>query len=162
MPLVGAIVADRLVKHYGRRIAVRGVSFSIQQGEVVGLLGPNGSGKSTIVRILTGYLPPSAGTVRVCGFDVARDSLAARTQIGYVPEDAPVYDGMRVGEFLRFMAELKGLAGKAANTAVRSACERLALGSVFDVGIGKLSRGYRQRVAIAQALLNDPPMLVFD
>jgi ABC-2 type transport system ATP-binding protein len=162
MPQPDVIVVDRLVKRYGRRLAVRDVSFSISGGEVVGLLGPNGSGKSTIVRILTGYLPPSAGAVRVCGFDVVRDSLAARTQIGYVPEDAPVYDGMRVGEFLRFMAEIKGLAGKAATAAVGSACERLAIGSVFDVGVGKLSRGYRQRVAIAQALLNDPPILLFD
>src|SRR5215831_4758919 len=123
MPLVGAIVADRLVKHYGRRIAVRGVSFSIQQGEVVGLLGPNGSGKSTIIRILTGYLPPSAGTVRIRGRDLAEDSLTVRSYIGYVPEDAPAYDGMRVGEFLRFMAEIKCLSGKAASTAVKSVCE---------------------------------------
>jgi ABC-2 type transport system ATP-binding protein len=162
MPQPDAIVVDRLVKHYGRRRAVGGVSFSVSAGEVVGLLGPNGSGKSTIVRILAGYLPPSAGTACVQGFDVARNSLAVRTHVGYVPEDAPVYDGMRVGEFLRFMAEIKGLSGKAVHAAVGSACERLALGSVLNVGIGKLSRGYRQRVAIAQALLNDPPILVFD
>jgi ABC-2 type transport system ATP-binding protein len=162
MPQPGVIVNDSLVKRYGRRPAVHDVSFSIREGEVVGLLGPNGSGKSTIVRILTGYLPPSAGAVRVCGIDVVRDSLAARSHIGYVPEDAPVYDGMRVGEFLRFMAEIKGLSGKAANAAVGLVCERLALGPVFNVGVGKLSRGYRQRVAIAQALLNDPPILVFD
>jgi ABC-2 type transport system ATP-binding protein len=162
MPQVGAIVADRLVKRYGQWLAVRGVSFSIQQGEVVGLLGPNGSGKSTIIRILTGYLPPSGGTAWVQGLDIAEQSLAIRNDIGYVPEDAPVYDGMRVGEFLRFMAEIKGLSGKAARGAVGAACERLALVPVLKVGIGKLSRGYRQRVAIAQALLNDPPILVFD
>jgi ABC-2 type transport system ATP-binding protein len=162
MPLVGAIVADRLVKHYGRRIAVRGVSFSIQQGEVVGLLGPNGSGKSTIIRILTGYLPPSGGAAWIRGLDVADQPLAIRRDIGYVPEDAPIYDSMRVGEFLRFMAEIKGVSGKAARRAVGSVCERLALAPVFKVGIGKLSRGYRQRVAIAQALLSDPPILVFD
>src|SRR5262252_3735751 len=98
MPQRDVIVVDQLVKRYGRRPAVREVSFSISAGEVIGLLGPNGSGKSTIVRILTGYLPPSAGTAHVQGFDVARDSLAVRSQIGYVPEDAPVYDGMRVGE----------------------------------------------------------------
>jgi ABC-2 type transport system ATP-binding protein len=162
MPQPDVIVVDRLVKRYGRRPAVREASFSIGAGEVVGLLGPNGSGKSTIVRILTGFLPPSAGAARIQGFDVVRDSLAVRAYIGYVPEDAPVYDGMRVGEFLWFMAEIKGLSGKAAHAAVGSACERLALGSVLNVGIGKLSRGYRQRVAIAQALLNDPPILVFD
>lgn len=162
MPLMGAIVADRLVKHYGRRTAVRGVSFSIQQGEVVGLLGPNGSGKSTIIRILAGYLPPSGGAAWIQGLDVADEPLAIRRDIGYVPEDAPIYDSMRVGEFLRFMAEIKGVSGKAARRAVGSACERLALAPVFKVGIGKLSRGYRQRVAIAQALLSDPPILVFD
>jgi ABC-2 type transport system ATP-binding protein len=162
MPSVGAIVADRLVKHYGRRIAVRGVSFSIQQGEVVGLLGPNGSGKSTVIRILTGYLPRSGGAAWIQGLDVAEEPLAIRRNIGYVPEDAPIYDNMRVDEFLRFMAEIKGVSGKAARRAVGSACERLALAPVFKVGIGKLSRGYRQRVAIAQALLSDPPILVFD
>ena len=162
MPQPEVIVIDRLVKRYARRPAVRGVSFSIREGEVVGLLGPNGSGKSTILRILTWYLPPSAGTVRIRGCDVAEDSLTARSYIGYVPEDAPAYDGMRVGEFLRFMAEIKWLSGKAASTAVVSVCERLALESVLNVGIGKLSRGYRQRVAIAQALLSDPPVLVFD
>jgi ABC-2 type transport system ATP-binding protein len=162
MPQPDVIVVDRLVKQYGQRPAIRGVSFSIRQGEVVGLLGPNGSGKSTIVRILTGYLPPSAGTVCIRGLDVAEDSLTIRSYIGYVPEDAPVYDGLRVGEFLRFMAEIKGLSGKAAGTAVRSVCEKLALERVFNVSVGKLSRGFRQRVAIAQALLNDPPILAFD
>lgn len=162
MPQPDAIVVDRLVKHYGGRPAVCDVSFSIGMGEVVGLLGPNGSGKSTIVRILAGYLPPSAGTACVQGLDIVRDSRAVRAHVGYVPEDAPVYDGMRVGEFLRFMAEIKGLSGKTVHAAVGSACERLALGSVLNVGIGKLSRGYRQRVAIAQALLNDPPILLFD
>jgi ABC-2 type transport system ATP-binding protein len=162
MPQPDVIVVDRLVKRYGHHLAVRGVSFSIREGEVVGLLGPNGSGKSTIVRILTGYLPPSSGVVRIGGLDVAEHSLTIRSYIGYVPEDAPVYDGLRVGEFLRFMAEIKGLSGKAAGTAVRSVCEKLALEGVFYVGVGKLSRGFRQRVAIAQALLNDPPILVFD
>jgi ABC-2 type transport system ATP-binding protein len=162
MPQPDVIVVDRLVKRYGRRLAVRGVSFSIRAGEIVGLLGPNGSGKSTIVRILTGYLPPSAGAVCIRGLDVAEHSLTIRSYIGYVPEDAPVYDGLRVGEFLRFMAEIKGLSGKAAGSAVGSVCEKLALEPVFNVGVGKLSRGFRQRVAIAQALLNDPPILVFD
>jgi ABC-2 type transport system ATP-binding protein len=162
MPQPDVIVVDRLVKRYGRHLAVRGVSFSIREGEVVGLLGPNGSGKSTIVRILTGYLSPSAGVVRIGGLDVAEHSLTIRGYIGYVPEDAPVYDGLRVGEFLRFMAEIKGLSGKTAGAAVRSVCEKLALERVFHVSVGKLSRGFRQRVAIAQALLNDPPILVFD
>jgi ABC-2 type transport system ATP-binding protein len=156
------VVVDQLVKRYGSRPAVRGVSFAIEQGEVIGLLGPNGSGKSTILRVLAGYLPPSAGTVHIAGIDVAVHSLAARTQIGYVPEDAPLYDGMRVGEFLHFMAAIKGVAGRASRGAVNTAVDRLELGPVFGVPIGKLSRGYRQRVAIAQALVNDPPMLILD
>jgi ABC-2 type transport system ATP-binding protein len=156
------VVVDRLVKRYGARLAVRGVSFAIEHGEVIGLLGPNGSGKSTILRVLAGYLPPSAGTVLIAGIDVAANSLAARTQIGYVPEDAPLYDGMRVGEFLHFMAAIKGVAGRASRGAVNTAVDRLELGPVFGMPIGKLSRGYRQRVAIAQALVNDPPLLILD
>src|SRR5262245_65407363 len=100
MPEIVAI--DRLVKRYGSRFAVRDVSFAIEEGEIIGLLGPNGSGKSTILRMLAGFLPPSAGTMDVAGVDVAADSLAARMRVGYVPEDAPLYDGMRVSEFLRF------------------------------------------------------------
>jgi ABC-2 type transport system ATP-binding protein len=156
------VVVDRLVKRYGSRLAVRDVSFAIKEGEVIGLLGPNGSGKSTILRVLAGYLPPSAGAVRIAGIDVAADSLAARTQVGYVPEDAPLYDGMRVGEFLYFMAAIKGVAGRAARGAVSMAVEQLDLGPVLRMPVGKLSRGYRQRVAIAQALVNDPPLLILD
>jgi ABC-2 type transport system ATP-binding protein len=160
MPVV--VVVDLLVKRYGPRVAVRGVSFAIEQGEVIGLLGPNGSGKSTILRVLAGYLPPTAGAVRIDGIDVAADSLAARARVGYVPEDAPLYDGMRVGEFLHFMAAIKGVVRHAVRGAVTTAVEQLELGPVLGMPIGKLSRGYRQRVAIAQALLNDPPLLILD
>jgi ABC-2 type transport system ATP-binding protein len=156
------VVVDRLVKRYGPRAAVRGVSFAIEEGEVIGLLGPNGSGKSTILRVLAGYLPPSAGTVRIAGIDMAADSLAARMQVGYVPEDAPLYDSMRVTEFLHFMATIKGVPGRAQRGAVGAAAERLELGPVLGMAIGKLSRGYRQRVAIAQAVVNDPPLLILD
>jgi gliding motility-associated transport system ATP-binding protein len=156
------VVVDRLVKRYGPRVAVRGVSFAIEEDEVIGLLGPNGSGKSTILRVLAGYLPPSAGSVRIAGIDVAGDSLGARRQVGYVPEDAPIYDAMRVAEFLHFMAAIKGVASHAARGAVATAAERLDLGPVLGMPIGKLSRGYRQRVAIAQALVNDPPLLILD
>jgi len=156
------VVVDRLMKRYGPRLAVRGVSFAIEEGEVIGLLGPNGSGKSTILRVLAGYLPPSAGNVRIAGIDVAADSLAARMRIGYVAEDAPLYDGMRVVEFLHFMAAIKGVGGRAARAAVSAAAEQLDLGPVLGMSIGKLSRGYRQRVAIAQALVNDPRVLILD
>jgi ABC-2 type transport system ATP-binding protein len=154
--------AQNLVKWYGPRLAVRDVSFSIAAGEVVGLLGPNGSGKSTIFRILTGFLAPSSGTASVAGHDVTAESRALRREIGYVPEDAPLYDHMRVGEFLRFMAGIKGLGGGAARHAVEGAVARLELDRVAGMLIAKLSRGFRQRVALAQALLNEPKLLVLD
>lgn len=156
------VVAQNLVKWYGPRLAVRDVSFSIDAGEVVGLLGPNGSGKSTIFRILTGYLTPSSGTVSVAGHDAVTDSLALRRQVGYVPEDVPLYDHMRVAEFLRFMARIKGLPGNAATRSVARVAGRLRLDGVMDTPIAKLSRGFRQRVAIAQALLTEPRLLVLD
>src|SRR5215471_14806826 len=156
------VVVDRLEKRYGPRFAVRGVSFVIEEGEVIGMLGPNGSGKSTILRVLAGYLPSSGGTAHIAGIDVAANSLAARMQVGYVPEDAPLYDGMRVGEFLRFMAAIKGVSRRAEESSVSAAVERLELGPALGMPIGKLSRGYRQRVAIAQALVNDPPLLILD
>ena len=156
------IVADQLTKWYGPRLAVDRVSLEVEAGEVMGLLGPNGSGKTTILRILTGYLRPSAGTARVAGLDVVSDSLAARARVGYVPEDVPLYGWMTVHEFLAFMARLKGGAGRAAVGAVEGAIERLALGDVRRMLVGKLSRGYRQRVAIAQALLGNPDLLILD
>jgi len=156
------VQADKLVKWYGPRLAVRNVSFSVAEGEVVGLLGPNGSGKSTIFRMLTGYIAPSSGMVRVAGHDAALDALALRRDVGYVPEDAPLYDHMRVAEFLRFMARLKGLAGATLARRIAAAAARLRLEKVMDLPISKLSRGYRQRVSIAQALLNEPKILVFD
>src|SRR2546430_2385485 len=128
------VVVDRLVKRYGARLAVRGVSFAFEDGEVIGLLGPNGSGKSTILRVLAGYLPPSAGTARIAGIDVATDSLAARRQVGYVPEDAPLYDGMRVGEFLHFMAAIKGVASGTQHSAVGTVAERLQLAARLRIG----------------------------
>jgi len=156
------VIADHLVKRYGSRLALRGVSFSIAEGEIIGLLGPNGSGKSTILRILTGYLPPSGGAIRVGGHDAWEHPLEIRRYVGYVPEDAPLYDVMRVGEFLRFMAEIKGVPADGISAAVASVCSKLDLWGVVKVTIGKLSRGYRQRVALAQALLNNPPLLVLD
>ena len=153
---------QNLVKWYGPRLAVRDVSFSVAEGEVVGLLGPNGSGKSTIFRILTSYLVPTSGSVAVAGHDATTQSLALRHEVGYVPEDAPLYDHMRVNEYLRFMAHLKGLFGRSATRAIGTVAERLQLQAVAGVPIGKLSRGYRQRVAIGQALLNDPKLLIFD
>ena len=159
--MTAAIVAQQLTKWYGPRCAVDGVSFEVAAGEVMGLLGPNGSGKTTILRILTGFLRPSSGTARIAGLDVVEAPLEARRRLGYVPEDVPLYDWMRVGEFLAFMARIKHV--PAGDTgAVARVIERLALRDVVAVPIGKLSRGFRQRVAIAQALVNDPAVLVLD
>jgi ABC-2 type transport system ATP-binding protein len=156
------VLAQNVTKWYGPRRAVADVSFAIEPGEIVGLLGPNGSGKSTIFRMLTGYLVPTIGRIEIGGHDVVADSLAVRRLISYVPEDAPLYDHMRVGEFLRFMANLRGLRGLAAKTAVDEAAERLDLTRVMRLPTAKLSRGFRQRVSIAQALLGNPQVLVLD
>ena len=160
MPAV--IVADRLSKRYGSRSAVEDVSFEVEEGQVLGLLGPNGSGKSTILRILTGYLSSSSGRAFVAGHDVALHSLQARRCIGYVPEDIPLYPTMSVDEFFRFMAGIKGLKGATATAAIDAAASQLDLAPVRRLLISKLSRGYRQRVAIAQALFGEPPLLVLD
>lgn len=156
------VLAQHVTKWYGPRRAVTDVSFAIEQGEIVGLLGPNGSGKSTIFRMLTGYLVPTFGNIEVAGHDVVADSLAVRRTLSYVPEDAPLYDHMTVAEFLRFMANIKGLRSAAAKSAVDAAAERLDLTPVMTLLTGKLSRGFRQRVSIAQALLGDPKVLVLD
>jgi len=164
MSVIGSpiVLAKHVTKWYGPRRAVADVSFTIAPGEIVGLLGPNGSGKSTIFRILCGYLAPSSGSVEVAGHDVVTDSIGVRRAISYVPEDAPLYDHMRVVEFLRFMASIRGLRGAAAARAVEAAAERLDLNGVMTTPAGKLSRGFRQRVSIAQALLGEPQLLVFD
>src|SRR5271168_4545583 len=136
------VLAQHVTKWYGPRRAVTDVSFAILPGEIVGLLGPNGSGKSTIFRMLTGYLVPTSGRIAVAGHDVVTESLAVRRAISYVPEDAPLYDHMRVGEFLRFMAGIKGLRGAAAGHAVDAAAARLDLTRVMTLLTGKLSRGF--------------------
>jgi ABC-2 type transport system ATP-binding protein len=156
------IVAENITKYYGTHLAVDQVSFEVRPNEVMGLLGPNGSGKSTILRILTGYLRPTSGNARIAGFDVVGQGLEARRQLGYVPEDVPLYTQMRVNEFLDFMGRIRGLHNASLPAAVGDVVERLSLGRVRTLLIAKLSRGYRQRVAIAQALLGKPSLLVLD
>jgi len=150
-----------LSKRYGRHLAVDDVSFDVNEREVMGLLGPNGSGKTTILRIVTGYLRPSAGTVRIDGHDVL-DGVAARRLIGYVPEDGPLYTNMRVNEFLAFMGRLRGLEGAELARRIDAARQRFALDGVAETITGRLSRGYRQRVALAAAVLHGPKLLVLD
>ena len=156
------IVVDNLTRSYGARLAVDRVSFEVRPNEVMGLLGPNGSGKSTILRILAGYLRPTSGTATVAGFDVVSHGLEARRRLGYVPEDVPLYTHMRVTEFLSFMGRMRAVDHTKLAVAVAEVIERLSLGPVRTLLIGNLSRGYRQRVAIAQALLGNPKLLVLD
>lgn len=159
MPIVEV---EGLSKRFGNRVALDGVSFTAERGEVLGFLGPNGAGKTTTMRILAGVIPSSAGRVRIAGLDVARDGLAARARVGFLPERVPLYDEMRVGAFLRFVAAMKGLVGRAAARAAARAAEEAGLRDAAREPIGRLSRGFRQRVGLAQALLGDPPVLLLD
>jgi len=154
-------VAD-LKKDYGPVAALRGVSFQVGRGEVVGFVGPNGAGKSTTLRILTGYIGATSGSVRIAGFDILREPLRARSQLGYMPETAPLYPEMRVSEYLRFRARLKNVSSKHESPAVERALEQAGVHHVRSTLIGHLSKGYRQRVALADALVSDPPLLILD
>ncbi len=154
---------DKLTKRYGTREAVRGVSFRVNEGEIVGFLGPNGAGKSTTLRMITGFLAPSAGSVRIAGVDAVADPLRARARFGYMPEGVPLHEEMRVHEHLRFRAELKGIRGrKAVDAAVERSLAQASVSDAVDRIVGQLSKGYRQRVGLADALLSDPPLLILD
>ena len=156
------IDAQRLSKYYGPFVAAHEISFTIPEGQVVALLGPNGAGKTTIMRLLTGYLTPSAGTARVGGFDVQRERLCAAGVVGYLPENGPLYEDMTPLELLRFFGEARGLAGGALKTRINETATRCSVTAVLDKPIGKLSKGLRQRVGLAQALLHDPSVLILD
>ena len=156
------IKIENLVKTFGAKRAVDGISFAVERGEVVGFLGPNGSGKSTTMRMITGYYPPSEGSVSVGGHDVVESPLEAKRLIGYLPENAAAYSDMTVRGFLAFAAELRGLAGDARRRAVAHAVERCFLSSVLHQSIDTLSKGYRHRTCLAQALIHDPEVLVLD
>jgi ABC-2 type transport system ATP-binding protein len=153
---------ENLVKSFGAKRAVDGVSFSVERGEVLGFLGPNGAGKSTTMRMITGFMPPSAGRVTIGGHDVAESPLEAKRLIGYLPESAASYADMTVRGFLNFAAELRGLRGAARKPAVDRVIELCFLGSVVRQSIDTLSKGYRQRTCLAQALIHDPEVLVMD
>lgn len=156
------IEVQNLVKHYGSVKAVDNISFTVEKGEILGFLGPNAAGKTTTMRIITGYMPASAGTVKVAGYDVFEQGLEVKKRIGYLPENPPLYYDMRVREYLTFVARIKGVNPKTINAEVARVAERLSVLEVMDNLISNLSKGYKQRVGLAQALLNNPPVLIFD
>lgn len=156
------IEVEHLSKLYGSTPAIQDVTFSVEKGEILGFLGPNGAGKTTTMRILTGYLPATSGTARIAGFDVHEDSMAVRKHIGYLPETPPIYPDMTVEGFLNFVARIKGVAAGDRVQQVESAMKRCNVLEKRKVLIRKLSKGFRQRVGIAQAIVHDPPAIVLD
>ncbi len=156
------VEARALHKRYGSTHAVRGVSFQVSRGEIVGFLGPNGAGKSTTMKMLTGFLRPSAGDAVIGGIQVHDDPCGARRMMGYLPENAPLYDDMMVIELLEFVAQLRDVPANLRRKRILEACARCGLLSVLGKDIGQLSKGYRQRVGLAQALLHDPDLLILD
>jgi ABC-2 type transport system ATP-binding protein len=156
------ISANQLTKRYARTIAVDQISFEIAKGQIVGFLGPNGAGKTTTMRMLTCFLPPSAGTAKVAGFDVLDQPLEVKKHIGYLPETPPIYPEMETGEYLTFVGKLKGLKGANLEKRVNYVCDRCAIADVKKKLLGKLSKGYRQRVGLAQAIIHNPDVLILD
>jgi len=156
------IEVKHLTKRYARHDAVRDISFSVARGEIVGFLGPNGAGKTTTLRMLTGYLPPTSGTATIADFDIFRQSIAARQKIGYMPENVPLYEDMRVREYLKFRAQLKGLNNTDTRRRVGDVIDTCGLENVRRKMIKTLSKGYRQRVGLADALVHDPELLILD
>lgn len=156
------LTVSNLRKDFGSFQAVKGVSFSVEKGEVLGFLGPNGAGKSTTMRMITGFIPPTAGTATICGHDIATDPVAAKRCIGYLPENAPSYHTMTVTDFLTFIGEVRGYAGKELREKVENAITKSRLDSVRNQTIETLSKGYRQRTCFAQAILHDPQVLIMD
>jgi gliding motility-associated transport system ATP-binding protein len=156
------VKVEQLVKRYGPALAVNGISFEVDKGEVVGFLGPNGAGKSTTMRILTGFLPATSGKAWIAGHNVFTDSLAARLQVGYMPEGVPIYPDMRVAEFLLYRAAIKQIPSRDRKRRVAGVLDRCHITDVRRKLVGALSKGYRQRVGLADALLADPPVLILD
>lgn len=156
------IVIENLTKRFGPFTAVDNIGFSVARGEVLGFLGPNGAGKSTTMKMITGFLAPTSGTARICGHDILVEPLAAQREIGYLPEGAPAYGDMTALGFLRFIARVRRLSGSAASEAIDRAVEATELGGVLEQPIDTLSKGFRRRVGLAQAILHNPPVLIMD
>ncbi|HXC86949.1 MAG TPA: ATP-binding cassette domain-containing protein, partial [Candidatus Cybelea sp.] len=156
------ITVKELTKRYARNTAVDHISFEIQKGQIVGFLGPNGAGKTTTMRMLTCFMPPTAGTATVAGFDVLEEPMEVKKRIGYLPETPPLYPEMRAGEYLEFVGKLKGLSNPELGKRVDYVSERCAVADVREKLISKLSKGYRQRVGLAQAIIHNPDVLILD
>jgi ABC-2 type transport system ATP-binding protein len=156
------VEVDHLSKTFGALTAVNGISLTVSKGEVLGFLGPNGAGKTTTMRMIAGFLQPSEGTARVCGHDVVTDPKAVKSVIGYMPEGSPSYDDMSVGGFLKFIAEVRGFTGGDRKDRVLQVAARVGLTDVLEKPIDILSKGYRRRVGLAQAIIHDPPVLILD
>ena len=156
------IQVEGLTKRYDRFVAVKDISFAVPKGQIVGFLGPNGAGKTTTMRILTCFMPPSSGTARVAGFDVLEQPMAVKQRIGYLPENPPLYPEMEVGEYLTFVGRLKGIGSAELARRVAEVSERCAVADVSNKLISKLSKGYRQRVGLAQAIIHNPDVLILD
>ena len=156
------IKVEGLTKRYARTVAVDNISFEVEKGQIVGFLGPNGAGKTTTMRVLTCFLPPTAGTANVAGFDVIEHPMEVKRRIGYLPESPPVYPEMEVAEYLTFVGQLKGISSRDIKGRVDDVMGRCAVGDVRDKLIGKLSKGYRQRVGLAQAIIHNPDVLILD
>ena len=156
------IEVQDLTKIFSERTAVDRVSFAVNKGEILGFLGPNGAGKTTTMRILTGYMPATSGTARVAGFDVADDSMEVRRRIGYLPENPPLYPDMTVGSYVDFVARIKGVPAERREKSVRDALDKTNVGDKRDELIKRLSRGYKQRVGLAQAVVHDPDVIILD
>src|SRR5207302_1123904 len=156
------ITAKQLTKRYPRTVAVDEISFEVAKGQIVGFLGPNGAGKTTTMRMLTCFLSPSAGTASVAGFDVLEHPFEVKKRIGYLPEAPPIYPEMETAEYLKFVGKLKGLSGADLKKRVDYVCDRCAVGEVKNKLLGKLSKGYRQRVGLAQAIIHNPDVLILD
>ena len=156
------IEIENLTRRFGAFIAVDHISFSVERGEVLGFLGPNGAGKSTTMKMITGFLTPTSGSVRVDGHDVQRDPIAVKKNIGYLPEGAPLWADMSAGRFLEFIAGVRGLSGAARIDRIRDVVAKTQIGSVLEQPIDTLSKGFKRRVGLAQALLHDPDVLILD
>jgi ABC-2 type transport system ATP-binding protein len=156
------IELSNVIKKYGNKTAVNDITLFVRNGEILGLLGPNGAGKSTTMRIIAGYLPPTSGSVKVAGYDVVKQPVTAKNYIGYLPENPPLYKDMTVTDYIAFAAELKGLKGKDKATRVNKVMDEVGVTDVKNRLIGHISRGYRQRVGLAQALVGDPQVLILD